>query len=171
MTLITILRMSNKLWLHPKIPWNADRISTPDYIPKWGPGDLHGLEALVRSHAGEPPAMIMGLTDSLDLVRLTASSPIEHSFDVRLTKATPVRFHLFYWPYWKVQSGTIAIDLRPDPDGFATALLPSGSYKLSLTLTKSTEEKVGAVLSWAGLIVLAGLIVAGRRKMPERALR
>ena len=163
-TLISILRMSNKVWLHPKLRYDAFRIDSPEYIPKWGPADFHAPEALVRNHADDPPAMLMGLTKSLDVIRLTESSPIGYGFDVRLSKAAPVRFHLFYWPYWKAQSAESAIDLRPDPDGFVTALLPSGSYKLSLTLTKSTEEKVGAVLSWAGLIVLAGLIVAGRRQ-------
>jgi hypothetical protein len=158
-TLFGEARLSQEFALHPKLPFDRYRIDAPEYAPKWTPSDANVVRVLAYRHIDDPPAIPLGLTFPGDSIQLLSRTPKEWIFHARLSRNTPVRFHQFYWPYWKAFRGSDTVVVRPDSIGFATAMLPSGSYELRLMLVRSPYEKAGSIISYIGaalLIVLLG---------------
>ena len=158
-TLFGEASLSQEFALHPKLPFDRYRIDAPEYAPKWTPSDANVVRVLAYKYIDDPPAVLLGLTFPSDSVKLLSRTSKEWTFNAQLSRETPVRFRQFYWPYWQAFRGSDTITLQPDALGFATALLPAGSYELRLVLIRSPYEKAGIIVSYIGaalLIVLLG---------------
>ncbi|HWF44069.1 MAG TPA: glycosyltransferase family 39 protein [Candidatus Kapabacteria bacterium] len=157
-TLVGEARISNEFFLHPKLPFDRYRNDAPEYAPRWAPADAAEVRAIAWAHIDDPPATLLGFTFPGDSIHLLSQKPDERLFNVQLSRATPTRFHLFYWPYWKAFRGNKTIGIQPDTYGFATAQLPAGSYEIRMTLVHSPYEITGAIISYFGLAALVGLL-------------
>jgi hypothetical protein len=112
----------------------------------------------------DAPAVLLGFNMPGDSVVLISKTPAEWLFKVQLSREASIRFHQFYWPYWKLHRDTTEIPLASDPNGLVAALLPAGQYSIALRLEKSGIETVGNTVSLIGLAILAILIAcAGYR--------
>ncbi|HET6402414.1 MAG TPA: hypothetical protein VFH95_13590 [Candidatus Kapabacteria bacterium] len=153
-TLLCEFTISRNLFTRPPLPINSYLMDAPEYAPKWASSDPAEVIGITLRRMDDPPAVLLGLTMPGDSISLRSKSPIESHFIVHLDRATPVRFHQFYWPYWKAFADTLELSLRPDPNGFATALLPAGNSIITLKLVESPIEKIGSTVSSFGLSVL-----------------
>lgn len=163
------VRLSNEFVLHRALAFDRYRIDAPEYHPIWIPNDTTEVKAVAQLRIDEAPAMILGLTMPGDYIRLLSRTATAYRFNIHLSERAPVRFHLFYWPYWKLSCNGEPIHVQADPNGFATAYLPVGEYPLLLTLTESRAEIFGKYLSVFGLICLLGLVsTAAYREMSTR---
>jgi hypothetical protein len=163
-TLLSELTLSRNILSHPPLPINSYRMDAPEYAPKWTSDDPSEVIGITQRRMSDAPAILLGFTMPDDSVTLISKSPTEWRFKVQLSREASVRFHQFYWPYWKVQKDSTEISLAPDPNGLATALLPVGQYKIALRLEKSRIETVGSTVSFIGLTISVILLaVAGYR--------
>jgi hypothetical protein len=158
-TLVGQARIANEFFLHPKLPFDRYRNDAPEYSPRWAPANAAEIRAIAWAHIDDPPATLLGFTFPGDSVHFISQTPTERLFNVQLSRATPTRFHLFYWPYWKGFRGNDTIGLQPDAYGFATAQLPAGSYEIRLALVRSPYETAGAIISYFGLAILVGILI------------
>jgi hypothetical protein len=158
-TILSELTLSRNLFIRPPLPINSFRMDAPEYATKWASSDPSEVIAIAQRRLSDPPAILLGLTLSGDTVALTSKSPNEWKFSAKLDRAAPVRFHQFYWPYWKLYKDSIEIPLAPDPNGFATAELPAGYYPISLKLEKSEMENTGFITSLIGCSILIILLI------------
>ncbi len=176
-TLIGEARNAKLFIMHPYLPYDMYRIDAPEYHPAWTSDDPEVVKAFAQQHIGDPPAILLGLTTPGDSIAAVRRAPDAMAFAVHLARATPVRLHLFYWPYWRATRDTTVIELQPDPNGIAIANLPSGDYRLEITLAKSSEEQVGEIISLIGslalfsVLALAALRERGLNVSGLRALR
>jgi hypothetical protein len=67
---------------------------------------------------------------------------------------------LFYFPTWKVECAGQKVETAPEP---GTQLLGYKGQDCELRLSTSFAERLGAILSLAGLLILAGIAWAQRR--------
>jgi hypothetical protein len=168
-TLLCEFTISRNLFTRPPLPINEYRMDAPEYAPKWASNDPHQVIGITLRRMGDPPALLLGLTMPGDSIVLLSRSPIESHFSLHLDRATPVRFHQFYWPYCKLIKDSTEISLAPDPNGFATALLPAGNSIIILKLVESPIEKIGSTVSIFVLSVLFVLcVIAAYRSITTR---
>jgi hypothetical protein len=164
-TLLSELTLSRNLFSHPSLPINSYRMDAPEYASKWTSDDPNEVIAITQRRMADPPAVLLGFNMPDDSVILISKSSTEWRFKVQLSRETQVRFHQFYWPYWKLHRDSTEIPLAPDPNGFATALLPSGQYTITLILEKSKIESVGNAVCFIGLAILAILLLAASYRL------
>ncbi|MDP4200717.1 MAG: hypothetical protein Q8922_08835 [Bacteroidota bacterium] len=164
-TVIGEARLATTFIVHPLLPYDRYRIDAPEYHPVWCSNDPGEIKAIAMFRIGDPPAMLLGLTPTEDSIVRIAQDADAMTFHVHLTQPAPARFHLFYWPYWKLTiwdsvagRGPNVASLQPDPNGIATASLPAGDYRLDLSLVESEPEVVGKYISLIGLMGLIGMI-------------
>jgi hypothetical protein len=157
-TILSELTLSRNIFVRPPLPINSFRMDAPEYAPKWASNDPYEVIGIAKRRMSDPPAILMGLTLPGDSIGLVSRSPVEWKFSVKLDRAVPVRFHQFYWPYWKLYKDSTEILLAPDPNGFTSAELPAGQYSLSLKLERSTFESTGSNVSHFGCSLLAILL-------------
>ncbi len=157
-TIVGEFRLSNEFWLNRPIPINAYRMDAPEYQPIWTDSNPYAVWSYARWHFDDPPATLLGLTNPGDTLRLLDRTSASMKFQSHLTRATGVRFHLFYWPYWSARADTSNLRVFPDPNGIATAFLPAGNYILTLKLTESPIEKTGTWISMIGACLLAVIV-------------
>jgi hypothetical protein len=159
-TLFCAVRISNEFVLHRTLAFNRYRIDAPEYHPVWIPNDLAEVKAIAQIRIDDAPETLLGLTAPQDRVQLRSRGTASEEFDVALSQPSAVKFHLFYWPYWKLTRNEEPIPLQPDPNGFARATLPAGHYNLTLTLVQSRAEIYGKYISLFGLLCLIGITCA-----------
>jgi len=159
-TLLSELTLSRNIFSRPTLPINAYRMDAPEYAPKWASNDPNEVIAITQRRMSDVQAVLLGLTMPDDSVFLISKSPTEWRFKVRLSRETQVRFHQFYWPYWKLYRDSTEITVMPDPNGLATSLLPAGQYEIALRLERSKSETAGSTASLVGLGILA-IFLAG----------
>jgi hypothetical protein len=170
-TLFCVFRISNEFVLKRQLAFDRYRDDAPEYHPVWIPDDISTVHSVAHVRIDESPAMLMGLTMPGDQIKLTALASARREFSVHLSGATPVRFHLFYWPYWKLFCDGQLVALAPDANGFATANLPSGDHMLVLQLTESNAEIYGRHASIVGVTVLLALLGMAAAGSLRRRLR
>jgi hypothetical protein len=153
-TLLGAISISRHVAETIRVTPNPYRIDAPEYAPRWTSNDLHEVIGIVRRRSSDPPALLLGLTMPGDSMTLLSRTPREWRFFAKLSRSTPVRFHHFYWPYWKAYADSTEIALSPDPNGFATGQLAAGHFLITLKLIPSQSETIGGTLSIAGSILL-----------------
>jgi hypothetical protein len=158
-TILSELTLSRNIFVRPPLPINSFRMDAPEYSTKWSSSDPYEVIGVTQRRMSDPPAILLGLTLPGDSIGLISKSPTEWKFSVKLDRAVSVRFHQFYWPYWKLYKDSSEIPLTSDPNGFANAELPSGNYSISLKLEKSEIENAGSLTSIFGCSMLAILLV------------
>lgn len=167
-TLVGESRLASNFVIQPPLPFDQFRMDAPEYTPAWTPENPGIVRTLTWQHYYDAPAQLLGLTNAGDSIGLLSKVADSKTFRVHLTRATPARFHLFYWPYWKAHTDTQSVTLKPDAYGFAEAQLAPGDYYLRLELIHSREEIVGGYVSIVGAIVLVALLgVARTRKTSD----
>jgi hypothetical protein len=159
-TLLAEVGLSRNLFIQPAPSIDSFRMDAPEYAPGWTSNDPSEVITIARRRMTDPMATLLGLSMPGDTVVLQKKLSDTTIFTASLSRITSVRFHLFFWPNWKLARDSMEIPLRPDPNGFAMASLPAGEYVLRLQLEKSRPEKIGATLSYIGLAVLLGLFAA-----------
>ncbi len=168
-TILSELTLSRNLFVRPPLPINSFRVDAPEYAPKWAADDPNEVIGIAKRRISDPPAILLGLTNPGDSITLFSKKSTQWSFSVQLQQPVPVRFHEWYWPYWKLYKDSAEIPLSPDPNGFATAELPAGHYSIALQLEKSEIESVGCATSIAGCSLLALLLtLSGYRSTTKR---
>ncbi len=135
-------------------------MDAPEYAPKWTSNDPDEVIGITERRMSDPPALLLGLHLAgrfyhSSFQKLPDQVEFFCSFAAR---QFPLRFHQFYWPYWKLYKDSIAIPLSPDANGFATAELPAGHYSIVLKLEKSGFENTGIITSIFGMIVILTLL-------------
>ena len=158
-TLLSELTLSRNIFSHPPLPINAYRMDAPEYAPKWTSDDPNEVIAITQRRMSDASAVLLGITMPNDSVALISKLPTEWRFKVQLSRETQIRFHQYYWPYWKLHRDSTDIPLAPDPNGLASALLPAGQYAINLKLEESKIEIIGRTTSKAGLAILAILLI------------
>ncbi len=163
-TILSELTLSRNIFIRPPLPINSFRMDAPEYATKWASTDPYEVIGVTQRRMSDPPAILLGLTLPGDSIGLISKAPTEWKFSVRLDRAASVRFHQFYWPYWKLYKDSNEIPLTPDPNGFVNAELPAGNYSISLKLERSQIENTGSVTSIFGCSMLAILLaISGYR--------
>ncbi len=92
---------------------------------------------------------------------------------VEMAAAGRVRIHELYFPGWRVR-----VDGEPvpvyvsDPHGLLEVDVPAGRHRIDARMSATPARTAGAILSWATLLLVAGLIVwprwaRRRRKQPQ----
>src|SRR4029077_12163050 len=131
-TLVCEFTIARNLFHPPPLAVNSYLMDAPEYATKWTSNDPAEVIGITLRRPSDPPALLLGLTMPGDSIGLISKSPGEWRFRSQLARPTPVRFHQFYWPYWNAHSDSTGIALAPDPNGFATAILPAGSSIVDL---------------------------------------
>jgi hypothetical protein len=163
-TLLSELTLSRNIFSHPPLPINAYRMDAPEYAPKWTSNDPNEVIGITERRMSDAPAVLLGFNMPGDSVAIISKSPTEWIFKVQLAREASIRFHQFYWPYWRLHRDTTEITLAPDPNGLASTLLPAGQYSIALRLEKSEIETVSSTVSLIGLALLTIVIAcAGYR--------
>ncbi len=157
-TILSELTLSRNIFVRPPLPINSFRMDAPEYTPKWTSNDPDEVIGITQRRMSDPPALLLGLTMPGDSVALISKNPTQWNCSVILHRTVPVRFHQFYWPYWKLYKGSTEIPLTPDANGFATTELPAGQYMIALKLEKSDFENAGFITSIFGFSILALLL-------------
>ncbi len=76
-----------------------------------------------------------------------------------------VRFYTYYFPGWRGTTNGQPVDLAPDPpNGLIGLDLPAGEHQVEVRFGATPVRTLGAGLSGAGLILVAGLFVLGRTR-------
>jgi hypothetical protein len=101
-------------------------------------------------------------------VQLMSDSGITRAYSVDARSAFNARFHLYYWPYWKLRVNEIPVPTYADAHGIMNATLPSGHYIATLTLERSSGERVGTIISLVASALFAGVCVFGFLKARRR---
>jgi hypothetical protein len=77
---------------------------------------------------------------------------------VRADGPITVRIHLYYFPGWRVAVDGVAAEPRvSDPYGLMEVDLPAGEHRIDATMGSTPVRRLGAAISWIGLLVAAGL--------------
>lgn len=81
----------------------------------------------------------------------------------------------FYFPNWtaliEVQQNDLTVE-PSQPDGLLSLTIPNGDYDIKLTLTKSTEEITGQLISIISIVCLMIYVAAiGKAKMYRRKIQ
>ncbi len=157
-SLLSELTLSRNLFAQPRLPINAYRMDAPEYATKWAANDPNEVLGITLRWMNEPTVVPLGITMPGDSINLVSHTAIDKDYHVHLARQTPVRFHQFYWPYWRINRAREEIVTTPDPNGFATAVLPAGDYLITLKLYESPSEDNGAVASKVGIGILILLV-------------
>ena len=158
-TILCEVTIARNIFIRPPLAINSYLMDAPEYAPKWASSDPAEVIGITLRRMDDPPAVLLGLTMPGDSISLLSSSPNLLRFISDLSRPTPARFHQFYWPYWKAYADSKEFTMRPDPNGFATALLPAGNSIVSLKLAEAPIEKIGSTVSLIGFAVLFVLCV------------
>ena len=157
-TLFCELTIGRNILLRPPLPLNTYRMDAPEYAPISTPNNPYEVIGLTQRWAADSSVVALGFTLPSDSIHLSAKHPTEWNFSTSLSRETPVRFHMLYWPYWRAFRGQDPIALKPDVNGCSTAILPVGSYGLHLVLIRSPYESIGILLSYFGAALLIALL-------------
>ncbi len=157
-TVLSELTLSRNIFVRPPLPISSFRMDAPEYAPKWTSNDPYEVIGITKRRMSDPPVVLLGLTMPTDSITQVSKSQTAWNFSVSLNEAASIRFHQFYWPYWKLYRGSVEIPVTPDPNGFATAEIPAGEYSISLKLVRSTLESTGTTVSLFGISLLAILL-------------
>jgi hypothetical protein len=138
--------------------------------PEWAPIHTNPVrqnqEAYMVAHQNDAPITLLSPSVG-DTAQMLASSPSERRYAVQLAKATEAKFHMYYWPQWKLRNGSAEIATTPDTAGVMAAMLPAGKYELQLLLERSDSEIAGVNISLGAsalFILLAALGFMQSRK-------
>ncbi len=159
-TILSELTIARNLFVpaSPAVTWF--HTDAPEYAPKWASNDPGEVIGIALRRASDPAAVLLGLTMPGDTVALQSRTATEWRFASKLSRPTSVRFHLFYWPFWKARTDSAQIVLEADPNGFLQAVLPAGQSEIHLELQPSPAEQAGRAVSIIGAGVLTILLAA-----------
>ena len=168
-TLASELTISRNLFRRPPLPINSYLMDAPEYATKWASNDPSEVIGITLRRMSDPPAVLLGLTAPADSIYLLSRTPTEWRFEANVSQPTPVRFHMFYWPYWEAFIGSAPRRVTPDPNGFMTVLLPPGHLEVMLHLVPAPSQLVGRCVSTTGFLVFVVLCaLAGYRSITTR---
>jgi hypothetical protein len=122
----------------------------PEYVSTYVTYADNELYRLLLDEAKKP--LIVG--DGIQIYSADLS-PTMLSATLSSTKPTWIRLHQFYWPTWRVWFGSEQLQIKPDKDGFLTALLPPGTGRLEASIAQSNLERTAGLLSLASLLLFA----------------
>jgi hypothetical protein len=118
-----------------------------------------------------------GVTESLErLTILHGSGQVVSNYShgssfggvVQLADAATVRINVFYFPGWQVKvDGTVVAHRISDPAGLVEVDVPAGQHQIDMRMGSTPDRLVGALISWAMVLVVVGLLVGGRLKVRQ----
>ncbi len=111
------------------------------------------LAPTLEPHELEPP--VIGDLKGSDRITLTMQTPCYEEFTSVLSEPYHATFHRFYWPFWHLYCNGKEISSRPDSIGRATALLPTGNYRMQWLLERTTIETAGL---WVSTLIASGIL-------------
>lgn len=85
----------------------------------------------------------------------------EWKLDIRSFGESRVLIPLFYYPSWQADLEGKKLDLIKDPKGMSL-VLPSGEYKITIKFKDTSSQKLGNLISLAGLTLLFVGIIKNR---------
>ncbi len=101
--------------------------------------------------------------------RIVSEATHRMTVEVDTQVPTTLRLHLFASPGWRASVDGVGAEVRPEPaTGLVLVDVPAGSRLVELRYSGTAAAKAGWVLSWSGLLVAAGAIVAGRLRGDRR---
>jgi hypothetical protein len=129
------------------------RTGAPEHVPIFANFTLDQRTSIAYAvrRLDEPAVMP---EDSNLHATLVADHGIARTYRVEARVASRVRFHLYYWPYWKLSVDGKPIETTPDTHGIMTATLPAGQYAAKLHLVPAKSERWGPWISLAGIAML-----------------
>lgn len=138
---------------------HREHFDSPEWAPIYTNPVRQRQEAYMVAHQNDPPITLLNPNVG-DSALLLKSGPSERKYSVQLAKPTEAKFHMYYWPQWKLRNGEAEIAATPDTAGVMTAQLPAGKYELELRLERSESEIAGVNISLgaSALFVLLALI-------------
>ena len=142
--------------------WVHDRLDPPEYTTRWSP---------YNPDAVDTSRYIEGISElsysvSAGTVSVKRWRPREIALSVNLRHSTTITVRQFYFPNWQAQiDRSKSIKLTPNNEnGLISMSLPVGSYRISLELKPSLQERWGYLVSGAGILMLGALWVFFRKR-------
>ncbi len=154
-----------------KVMWSMILTNRPDsypYLPRTAPvRSLDGHEKMTAFARQHPPKQISAQDTggaALPAPALTSWKPRE--ILLRHTGAAGmVTVNHFYYPHWRAyRTDAGPLEIKANAIGMMQVAAPAGDYDIRIVLEKSPAEMAGDSATVAGLLVVGGLWLNGRRK-------
>ncbi|HJQ25664.1 MAG TPA: 6-pyruvoyl-tetrahydropterin synthase-related protein [Blastocatellia bacterium] len=110
------------------------------------------------------PLVVQSKTASVKLIRW---EPLDRQAVITTNEATTARFKTFNFPGWAARLDGAEVPLASDAVGAQLVALPPGSHTIEVRFAGTSAHRLGAALSICGLLLLAGLALAGHLRRDQ----
>ncbi len=143
-----------------------------DFTPEAFRGRYFGELKFQPLEVGVPnfkPEGARAILQSGGRARIVSEATHRMTVEVDTRIPTTMRLHLFASPGWRASVDGVEAEVRPEPGtGLVLVHLPAGSRLVELRYSGTAAARTGWVISWSGLIVAGGAIIAGKLRKARR---
>jgi hypothetical protein len=133
----------------------------PEYRPRWVQADLQSTLAKFKSEGDLTGKVAFARGEGSVLVEQW--KPRNNVLLITVPAASTVLVRQYYYPGWTARVNGEPHEVQiSEPDGLVQLSLPPGIHRIELRLERTQQELWGWIITWASLLIAAGVLMSQR---------